>query len=254
MGDEVAGQPAAGQAGTCGPSPAAGGTAQGRPAGSVAEAIATRHSCRAFTPEPVPEALLRELLERACRAPSGGNLQPWVVHVLLGESMQRFRAMMATEIAASPLGGTPAYDIYPRDLGEPYRTRRYQMGEEMYATIQVPREDKAGRLRQFARNFDFFGAPAALFFFVDRKMGPPQWADIGMLMQNVMLLAQERGLQTCPQESWATRHEQVSAFLGAPPELILFCGMAIGHGDEAAPINGFRSRRAAVDEFATFHR
>jgi nitroreductase len=220
---------------------------------SVTEAIRTRHSCRAFTAQPVPESVLRQLLETARFAPSGGNLQPWAVHVLFGESMSRFRAMLAPKVAAAPLGGPAEYNIYPPSLGEPYRTRRFQVGEDLYAAIGVAREDKPGRIRQFARNYDFFGAPAAMFFFVDRQMGPPQWADIGMLLQNIMLLAREHGLDTCPQEAWASWHGEVAQFLGAPPQLMLFCGMSIGHADPSAPINELRSRRAPVEEFAKFH-
>ena len=198
--------------------------------------------------------MIHRLLETARYAPSGGNLQPWIVHVLLGESMKRFRAMMAPKVSVSPLGGSAEYNVYPTNLGEPYRTRRYQIGEDMYAKIGVAREDRAARIRQFARNYDFFGAPAAMFFLVDRQMGPPQWADVGMLLQSLMLLAREQGLDTCPQEAWASWHREVTEFLGTPPELMLFCGLAVGHGDESAPINELRSRRVPVDEFATFHR
>ena len=133
-------------------------------------------------------------------------------------------------------------------------TRRFQVGEDLYAQIGVARADKAGRIRQFSRNYDFFGAPAAMFFLVDRQMGPPQWADIGMLLQSVMLLAREHGLDTCPQEAWASWHGEVTQFLGTPGELMLFCGLAVGYGDGSASINELRSRRVPVEEFATFHR
>ena len=221
---------------------------------SVTEAILTRHACRAFTAQPVPEAVLRRLLETARHAPSGGNLQPWIVHVLCGESMARFRTMIRPHVAAQPLGGPAEYAIYPPKLTDPYRTRRFQVGEDMYATINVTREDKPARIRHFARNYDFFGAPAAMFFLLDRQMGPPQWSDVGMLIQSIMLLAREQGLETCPQEAWTSWHGPVTQFLGTPPELILFCGLSIGYGDYAAPINRLRSRRAPVAEFATFHR
>lgn len=220
---------------------------------SVTDAIRTRHSCRAFTAQPVEESVLRQLLETARYSPSGGNLQPWVVHVLLGDSMKAFRATMAPKVAVAPLGGSAEYSVYPANLAEPYRTRRFQVGEDLYAKIGVAREDKAGRVRQFSRNYDFFGAPAAMFFLVDRQMGPPQWADIGMLLQSLMLLAREYGLDTCPQEAWASWHGEVTQFLGTPPELMLFCGLAVGHADRA-PINELRTRRVPVEEFATFHR
>jgi nitroreductase len=201
----------------------------------------------------VDPAVLRSLLHTARFAPSGGNLQPWIVHVLSGQSLARFRAMLAPKVKTTPLGGAAEYHVYPPDLKEPYRSRRYKVGEDLYGLIGVAREDKLGRVRQFARNFDFFGAPAAMFLFVDRVMGPPQWSDIGMFIQNLMLLAREQGLETCPQEAWAAWHGEVAEFLQVGPELMLFCGLALGYGDHGAPINRLRAERVTVDEFARFH-
>jgi nitroreductase len=222
-------------------------------ASTVTEAILSRHSCRAFTHQPVSLELIRELLATARYAPSGGNLQPWMVQVLAGESMARFRAMMAPKIEASPLGRTSEYSVYPPNLKDPYRARRFKVGEDLYGHIGIKREDKLGRVRQFARNFDFFGAPVGMFFLLDRTMGPPQWSDLGMFIQTFMLLARERGLETCPQEAWSSWHEEVTAFTRASPELMLFCGLAVGYGDYAAPINRLRSDRTPAEEFATFH-
>jgi len=146
----------------------------------------------------------------------------------------------------------PEYDIYPKSLTEPYRTNRFRVGEMMYATLGIPREDKDGRRKQFAHNNDFFDAPAALFCYIDRQMGPPQWADLGMYLMTLMLLAVERGLGTCAQEYWSVRHKAVTAFVGAPAAEMLFCGMAIGHPDPAAPINSLQSERMPLDQFATF--
>ena len=219
----------------------------------VSEAILSRHSCRAFTAQPVDAQTLRQLLETARFAPSGGNLQPWMVHVLSGESMRRFRAQLTPGFVAEPFGGSAEYHVYPPQLKEPYRSYRYKCGEDLYGHIGVGREDKPARYRQFGRNYDFFGAPVGMFFFLDRVMGPPQWSDLGMFIQNIMLLAREQGLETCPQEAWATRHEQVTQFLGVGPELMLFCGLALGYGDYAAPINRLRTERTPVEKFTTFH-
>ena len=193
------------------------------------------------------------LLDTARFAPSGGNLQPWMVHVLSGDSMLRFRAQLTPKLQADPMAGAAEYHVYPPQLKEPYRSRRQKSGEDMYGHIGVQREDSAARRRQFACNFDFFGAPAAMFFFVDRSMGSPQWSDLGMFIQSIMLLARERGLETCAQESWAIWHNEVTEFFSIEPALMLFCGMAVGFGDYAAPINRLRTERATVDEFAVFH-
>jgi nitroreductase len=222
-------------------------------AGTVSEAVLSRHSCRSFTAQPVEPVLLRELLDAARFAPSGGNLQPWIVHVVSGESLVRFRAMMSPRVMAAPLGGMAEYHVYPQNLKEPYRSRRFKVGEDMFALIGVKREDKPGRVRQFARNYDFFGAPVGMFLFVDRSMGAPQWSDLGMFMQSFMLLAREHGLETCAQEAWAAWHEEVAGHFGVGPELMLFCGMAVGYGDYAAPINRLRAARVPLQEFARFH-
>ena len=218
---------------------------------NVVEAIETRMSCRAFRNTPVPEATVNAILETARRSPSGGNLQPWHVHVLTDAPLADFLAIIRSKLPDSPRGEGSEYDIYPPNLWEPYRSRRFKCGEDLYATINVTREDRFARLLQFARNYEFFGAPVGLFFYIDRRMGPPQWSDLGMFMQSVMLLAREHGLDTCPQEAWSVWYRTVSEFLQVPPELMLFSGMALGFRDEDAPINRLRTDRADLVEFAT---
>jgi nitroreductase len=215
---------------------------------NVIDAVNARSSVRQFTPEPVADDVLRDLVRDAARAPSGGNLQPWRIYVVNGDSMARLREFLATQPPMDDI----QYDIYPAGLAEPYRTNRFTVGEQMYATLGIGREDKEGRQRQFAHNNDFFGAPAGLFCYVDRQMGLPQWSDLGMYLQTFMLLAVERGLATCAQEYWSIRHKAVSAFVGAPDNELLFCGMSIGHRDDTAPINGLRTERMPLEDFATF--
>jgi nitroreductase len=210
-------------------------------------------SCRAFLATPVPLELIRSMLETAKQAPSGGNLQPWQVHVLTGAPLQDFLGLVRQKLRDLPHGEGTEYPVYPPNLKEPYRSRRFKCGEDLYATICVPREDKPRRLAQFARNYELFGAPALLFFAIDRQMGVDQWADVGMFMQNIMLLAREHGLHTCAQESWASWHRTVAEFIGLSSELMLFCGVALGFRDDAAPINRLRTDRASLEEFATFH-
>lgn len=213
----------------------------------VSDAVARRTSVRQFLPEPVSDDLLRDLLGRASRAPSGGNVQPWRIYVVNGNSMERFH----DEVVDRPIAESE-YDIYPSPLWEPYRTNRFALGEQMYAALGIPRDDKEGRRRQFSHNARFFGAPAALFCFIDRRMGPPQWSDLGMFLQTFMLLAQESGIDTCAQEFWSVHHAAVRAFVGAPDEELLFCGMAVGRADPDAAVNALQSERMPVDDWATF--
>jgi nitroreductase len=156
---------------------------------------------------------------------------------------------MATEL---PKGEGTDCTIYPAPLSEPYKTRRFQVGEMLYDSIDVPREDKPGRYRQFARNYEFFGAPVALFFAREKAHGPAQWADIGGYLQTVELLARGHGLHICPQQAWVSFHQTVRAFLQLSDRLMIYSGMAIGFADEHAAINGWRSPREPLDTFATF--
>lgn len=215
---------------------------------NVSEAVDKRSSIRAFLDTPVSNELIAELLTKAARAPSGGNVQPWRIYVLNGKKMADFKR----EVAESKVQEAPAYDIYPPSLKEPYRSYRFKVGEDMYALLNIPREDKPARLMRLMENFKFFGAPAGIFCYVDKQMGPPQWSDLGMFLQTLMLLAQEIGLSTCAQEAWAARPGVVSNYVGAPDELMIFCGIAIGHADPDVPVNTLRSDRESIENFATF--
>ncbi len=219
---------------------------------NTADAILGRRSCRAFSAAPVAVETIRGILQTARRAPSGGNLQPWHVHVLWGERMREFRELVAGKVQTHPQGEGSEYNVYPPNLKEPYRTRRFKCGEDLYAAIGVAREHRPARLAQFAKNYDFFGAPMALFFSIDRVMGSDQWADVGMFMQNVMLLIHDAGLESCAQEAWTAWYKTVGEFLSLPPERMLFCGLALGHADKSAPINRLVTDRAALEEFVTF--
>jgi nitroreductase len=219
----------------------------------VFEAVASRYSCRAFRPTPIPEKTVRDIIEAAARAPSAGNMQPWRVYALAGKRVGELRALMAPRMAAElPKGEGTDYTIYPEPLSEPYKTRRFKVGELLYKAIGIPREDKPARYKQYARNYQFFGAPVALFFAREKVHGPAQWADIGGYLQTVALLARGRGLHTCPQQAWVSFNRTIRSFLKLPDHLMIYSGMALGFEDPAAPINAWRSPREPLDAFATF--
>ncbi len=223
---------------------------------AVYEALASRRSVRDFLPTPVPGAVIRRVLEAAARAPSGGNVQPWHIDVVGGAKLDELKAVMQRrlqDVAAGDRSEQPGYDIYPKELIAPYRDYRFQLGEAMYAALGIPREDKSRRLQWFARNFQFFGAPMALFCSIDRRMGPPQWSDLGMFLQSVMLLLREEGLDSCPQECWSVYPKTIGDFIGIPAERMLFCGMSIGYANAQHPVNRFPVERAALAQFARFH-
>ena len=219
---------------------------------NVTEAVAARRSVRRFLDREVEPALLLAVLDKARAAPSGGNLQPWQATVLTGASLDRLRQAMQAALVAPPGSEAPEYRIYPADLPDPWRARRAANGEAMYEALGIPREDKAGRFAQLARNFDFFGAPVGLFVHMPRLMGPPQWADLGLWLQTVMLLLVEAGLGSCPQEAWSAYPQTIKRVAGIPDDHLLFCGLAIGWPDPDAPVNSFANARAPLEETVRF--
>ena len=214
----------------------------------VSDALRKRISTRAFKPDPISESVIRDILDVARFAPSGGNLQPWKVIAVAGPERDAVVALAKANLPGDD-GDRP---VYPANLWEPYRTRRFKLGEDMYALLGIPRENKPGRLMHLAQNFDFFGAPVGLFFVIERRMGHGQWAHLGMFMQSVALAAIERGVASCMQEAWARVREPLHKHFALAEDEMIYCGMALGYADESAPVNALRSDRAEVDEFATF--
>lgn len=219
---------------------------------NVSDAVMARISTRAFLDKPVEEDTIRDILNVAKYAPSGGNLQPWKIHVVNGAARDRLVEAVKRAIADNPFANEGELAVYPEKLWDPYRARRFEVGEAMYALLGIPREDKAARLANLAKNFEFFGAPAGLFFSLDRRFDKGQWAHLGMLMQTIALVAAGKGLATCMQEAWVTSAKTVSGFLGLGAQDQLYCGMALGYADPEAPVNKLRSERAPLEEFVTF--
>lgn len=219
----------------------------------VRTAVASRYSCREFLPTLVSEQTVRDIIERASRAPSAGNMQPWRVYAIAGKEVETLKALLEPRMGQElPKGEGTEYTIYPEPLTDPYRSRRSEVGELLYQSINVSRDDKASRYKQYARNFQFFGAPVALFFAREKAHGPAQWADIGGFLQTVAILARDFGLHTCPQQAWVSFHRTVRTFLRLPDHLMIYSGMALGYADDSASINQWRSPRATLDSFATF--
>ena len=216
---------------------------------TIADAVAGRRSIRAFLDQPVDEAVLRRVFATAQLAPSGYNFQPWEGVVVAGEELRALSAAMQGAEPQSP----SEYQLVPKDLPELYKDRRDAIVQRRFAAAGIPRNDEAGRAALQARNFEFFGAPAALFTFIPRVMGPPQWSDVGMWLQSVMLLLEGEGLGSVPQESLYVHARLIKATLGiSDASHVFFCGLAIGHPDRAAPINQYERPRAPLDEVVRF--
>ncbi|MGF7159280.1 nitroreductase [Rhodoligotrophos appendicifer] len=216
----------------------------------VRDAVLARRSVRAFRPDPVPRALVEDILDVARRAPSGGNLQPWLVYVLTGPALEAFTSQVVAQFKAG-VRETPDYEVYPPRLWEPYRGRRREAGIERYEALGLSR-DEGGQDLLSEMNYSFFGAPVGLFFALERNMGSPQWSDLGMFMQTIMLLAVGQGLATCPQEVWSNWPKTIGSFLGMPEEQMIFAGMAMGYADDSAALAKTRTARVEPAAFVTW--
>jgi nitroreductase len=216
----------------------------------VYEAVTSRRAVRGFTDQPVPREVLERVLSAAARSPSGSNIQPWKVFVVTGARLAELKKRAVERVANGEEWDAREYEMYPAALKSPYSDRRAAFGKERYSALGIEREDWEARQRAAIANWDCFGAPAALFCYIDRDMGPAQWADLGMYLQTVMLLLRAEGLDSCPQMAWSQVRETVADVVSPPEELMLFCGMSIGYED--AEVNYIRTGRAPLDETVTF--
>jgi nitroreductase len=216
----------------------------------VHEAVTSRRAVRGFTDAPVAPEVLRRVLTAAAAAPSGSNLQPWRVYVVTGAPLAELKKRAGERIAAGDPWDEAQYEQYPATLKSPYAERRAAFGEQRYGALGISREDVEASQRAAAANWDCFGAPAALFCYLDLTMGRPQWSDAGMFLQTVMLLLRAEGLHSCPQMAWAKLHKTVAGIVSPPADLVLFCGMSIGHEDTSVDLG--RTGRAPLEETVTF--
>ena len=221
---------------------------------AVDAAITSRRSIRAFLDKPVAREDIERILEVAARAPSGTNTQPWKVYVLTGEARRKLSdAILA--VNADPQQArahTEEYAYYPREWVSPYIDRRRKVGWDLYSLLGLTRDNKAGMAAQHARNYAFFDAPAGFIFTIDRIMEQGSWLDYGMFLQNIMVAARGRGLDTCPQAAFTQYHRVIAAQLGLPDNEMVVCGMALGWADPARIENSLVTDREPVAGFTRF--
>lgn len=221
------------------------------PPASIEAAILSRRSIRAFLPDPVSDDSITEILALAARAPSGTNTQPWKVHVVRGA----VRDQLCGEIVEAFLAGDQYDEEYayaPDPWGEPYLARRRATGWGLYGTLGIMKGEKAKMQAQHAHNFKFFDAPVGLFITIDRSLELGSWLDIGLFLQNLMLAARGKGLDTCPQQAFAGFHKIIQNRLAIPAAEMVVCGVALGRADMSAPENHFSPDREPVEAFARF--
>lgn len=219
---------------------------------SVSDALNSRITCRDFLDTPVPDDVLTRILTTALRSPSGGNLQPWKMHIMTGETLANFKAACVKRMMSGQQE-EPTYPAYPSPLWEPQRSWRYKLGEDMYATLGIEKDNKMGRLAWLMQNGKFFEAPVGIIITGDKRLEQPQYMDIGIFLQSLMLLAREEGLHTAPQGWWRNWSSVPADLLDIPDEEEVLVGMAMGYGNPEHKVNGLYADRASLDDVAKFY-
>jgi nitroreductase len=216
----------------------------------IYEAVTSRRAVRGFTDQPVPKEVLERVLSAAAWAPSGSNLQPWHIYVLTGAPLVHLKMLAVERVGAGDPWDEREFEMYPPELKSPYHERRAAFAKQRYGALGIAREDLEARQRAAIANWDCFGAPAALFCYIDRDMGLPQWADLGIYLQTVMLLLRAEGLHSCAQMAWSQTRKSVAEVVSPSDGRILFCGMSIGYEDVG--VGYARTGRAPLEETVTF--
>ncbi len=214
--------------------------------------ITSRRSVRGFLSAPVPRSTVETILEVASAAPSGTNMQPWKVYVLGGARKQALSEAIVRAHYAQSGEHQNEYRYYPSEFPEPYKSRRRKIGWDLYGLLGIERGDSDKMQDQHARNYQFFDAPVGMIFTIDRVLEQGSWLDYGMFLQNIMIAARGRGLDTCPQAAFAQYHTIIRQQLDLPVSEVVVCGMALGYADNSLPENTLSTERVPVAEFARF--
>ncbi|MBV8393831.1 MAG: nitroreductase [Alphaproteobacteria bacterium] len=218
----------------------------------VSEAVNSRRSMRVFKPDPVPREDIEWIITNANRSASNGNLQPWKLYVTMGNARKRLSAAILKAMDENDHGPGAEYHVYPKAFPELYDKRRKLVGKQLYTLLNVPRGDAAGMLKQFRKNYEFFDAPVGMILCVERGMEKGQWIDCGIFLDQLMLLAREKGLHTCPQAAFSRYQHVVRRELGIPEDRIVICGLALGYADPDAVPNNLITERAPIGDFTTW--
>jgi nitroreductase len=219
---------------------------------SIDRAITSRRSVRRFLPTPIPRDVIAEILDAAARAPSGTNMQPWRGHVLVGAVKDQLCAAVQAVFDAEEGGHRREVQYYPDQFFEPYLSRRRKVGWDLYGILGIARGETAKMHAQHRRNFQFFDAPVGMVFTIHRGLATGSWLDYGMFLENVMVAARSRGLDTCAQAAWTQYHKVIRTVLGLTDEDVVVCGMALGHADPKAPENLLVTERGGSDQFMSW--
>ena len=218
----------------------------------VSEAVNSRRSMRVFKPDPVAKADIEWIIENANRSASNGNLQPWKLYVTMGAARKRLSSAILKAMDDGDNGPGAEYNVYPQEMTPVYDARRKLVGKQLYTLLGVPRGDAAGMLKQFRKNYEFFDAPVGMILSVEKRMGNGQWIDCGIFLDQLMLLAREKGLHTCPQAAFSRYQHVVRRELAIPEDQTVICGLALGYADPDVVPNSLITDRAPIQDFTTW--
>lgn len=218
---------------------------------NVSQAVKARRTIRGFLPDPVPEEIIREVLDLARQAPSNSNTQPWHISVVSGAARARLEASVF-ESAKQGVKPNPQWPPGGVGLEGAYKERQYDCAYRYYDVMDVAREDKAARAKLVQKNWQFFGAPHAAFFSMPKTMHRANAIDVGILLQTIMLLLTERGIGCIAQGALAAFPDLVRDVVEVPEGNAILCGLSFGYVDEDAKINTVKMPREELDTIASF--
>lgn len=220
--------------------------------------ITSRHSVRAFKNTPIDIQTIKDILTIACHAPSGNNIQPWKVYVVTGQKRKELIdavCLAQRQVFKQPIEANihqETFKYYPEKWTSPFIERRRENGWGLYGLLNIKKGELDKIQLQHLRNYQLFDAPVGLFFTSNTSLETGAKMDIAMMMQNVMLAAKAREIDSCPQAAWNPFHQIVANVLNIPEDEELICAIALGYADDSAVVNRFKTSRVAVEEFAIF--
>jgi nitroreductase len=219
---------------------------------AVNNVMSGRKAVRSFLDKPVEKELVVDILDIARTAPSNSNTQPWRVYAVAGNAKQALSEALSEAHANRPDEYTACYKHFPDVLGERYLARQNMYATKYYSCLGIERSDLAARAAQTGQNFLFFGAPIGFIFTIENALERGSWLDYGMFLQNVMVAAKARGLDTCPQISFVKYHEILRKHLSIPSTETVVCAMSLGYADVTQQVNSLRLPREPVEAFTSF--
>lgn len=219
---------------------------------TIESILKNRYSVRAFQDKPVPENVLKQIFSSAQLSPSNCNVQPWQSCVVSGVTKDKLKAKFI-ETLMSGASPNPDFNWLPQYQGV-HRDRQFGSANALYSSVGIAREDKKARQMAMVRNWQFFDAPHAVFFTMDKYLDIMGAVDLGIYAQTLSLVMAEHGVSNCMQGALGQFPDPVREILGLPEERGILFGMSFGYADDTALVNNTRTEREALDTAVAFFK